>query len=472
METKSKGGFTGSIGFVLAAAGSAVGVGNIWRFPYLAARDGGGLFILVYLVLVVTFGFSLLVTDIAIGRKTGKNALEAFGAISKKWDFVGKVTFLIPAIIMTYYAVIGGWVLKYIADYITGNGAKAAQDGYFTGFITSHISPVVYMLIFMAITAIVVYAGVDKGIEKFSRIVMPGLILMVIGIAVFSLTLNHTDAQGVTRTGMQGLAVYLIPDFTGLTVAKFLNILLDAMSQLFFSLSVSMGIMITYGSYVKKDVDLNKSITQIEIFDTSVALLAGVMIIPAVYVFMGKEGMTSGPSLMFVALPKVFEAMGAAGTVVGIIFFIMVAFAALTSCVSIMETLVAGCMSTFKASRKKTSIVIAIIYAVLAAIICFGYNIFYFEITLPNGAQQQQLLDVMDYISNSFLMPLIALITSIFVGWVIKPKWIIDEMQLNGEKFGRKNMYTVMVKYITPVIMAVLFAQSTGIINFVLNMIN
>ena len=469
METKNKGGFTGSIGFVLAAAGSAVGVGNIWRFPYLAARDGGGLFIIVYLALVVTFGFSLLVTDIAIGRKTGKNVLEAFSAINKKWAFLGKITFLIPAIIMTYYGVIGGWVLKYIVDFVCGNSASTAQDGYFTSFITSQVSPVVYMLVFMALTAVVVYAGVDKGIEKFSKLVMPGLILMVIGIAVFSLTLSRTTADGITRTGMQGLAVYLVPDFTGLTFSKFLNILLDAMSQLFFSLSVSMGIMITYGSYVKKEVDLNKSIAHIEIFDTGVALLAGAMIIPAVYVFMGTEGMTSGPSLMFIALPKVFEAMGTTGVIIGIAFFVMVAFAALTSCVSIMETLVAGCMSTFKSSRKKTSIVIAVVYMVLAAVVCMGYNIFYFELTLPNGATAQ-ILDIMDYISNSFLMPLIALITSIFVGWVIKPQWIVDEMQLNGETFGRKNMYIVMVKYITPVIMAVLFAQSTGFTNIILSM--
>ena len=469
MDTKNKGGFTGSIGFVLAAAGSAVGVGNIWRFPYLAARDGGGLFIIVYLALVVTFGFSLLVTDIAIGRKTGKNVLDAFAAINKKWAFLGKITFLIPAIIMTYYGVIGGWVFKYIVEFICGNAYSTAQDGYFTSFITSQVSPVVYMLVFMALTAVVVYAGVDKGIEKFSKLVMPGLILMVIGIAVFSLTLSHTTADGITRTGMQGLAVYLVPDFTGFTFSKFLNILLDAMSQLFFSLSVSMGIMITYGSYVKKEVDLNKSITHIEIFDTGVALLAGAMIIPAVYVFMGTEGMTSGPSLMFIALPKVFEAMGTTGVIIGVVFFVMVAFAALTSCVSIMETLVSGCMSTFKSSRKKTSIVIAVVYMLLAAVVCLGYNIFYFELTLPNGATAQ-ILDIMDYISNSFLMPLIALITSIFVGWVIKPQWIVEEMQLNGETFGRKNMYIVMVKYITPVIMAVLFAQSTGFTNIILSM--
>ncbi len=462
MEKKA-GSFSGSLGFVLAAAGSAVGVGNIWRFPYLAAQDGGGLFILVYLVLVLTFGFTLLTTDIAIGRKTKKNALDAFGAISPGWDFLGKITFLVPALIMTYYTVIGGWVTRYAVSYISGKGGAAAEDGYFTDFITAPVAPVVFMLIFLAITAFVVYAGVDKGIERFSRLVMPGLLIMIICIAIFSLTLKHTDESGNVRTGLQGLAVYLIPDFEGLTFSKFLKILLDAMSQLFFSLSVSMGIMITYGSYVKKDVDLNKSIRQIEFFDTGVALLAGMMIIPAVYVFSGTEGMASGPSLMFVSLPKVFHAMGKAGTVVGLVFFIMVAFAALTSCVSIMETLVASCMTLFKTTRKKMSLIIGVISAAAAIVICLGYNIFYFELALPNG-QTAQLLDVMDYISNSFLMPLISFLTCIFVGWVIKPKWIQEEMESGGHVFRRKKLYAFMIRYAAPVIMAVLFLQSTGLL--------
>ena len=270
---KKKGSFTGSLGFILAAAGSAVGVGNIWRFPYLAAKDGGGLFILVYLILVLTFGFTLLTTDIAIGRKTRKNALQAFGSISPKWDFLGKLTFLVPALIMTYYSVIGGWITRYLFEYVVTDGTEAASDGYFTGFITSEASPVIFMLIFLLVTIWIVYRGVEKGIEQFSKFVMPGLLLLIIGIAIFSLTLKNTDTEGVTRTGIDGLMVYLKPDFEGLTVSKFLNILLDAMSQLFFSLSVSMGIMITYGSYVKKDTHLEKSIQQIEIFDTGVALL-------------------------------------------------------------------------------------------------------------------------------------------------------------------------------------------------------
>ena len=462
MEKKS-GNFSGSLGFVLAAAGSAVGVGNIWRFPYLAAQDGGGLFILVYLVLVLTFGFTLLTTDIAIGRRTKKNALYAFGAISPKWNFLGKLTFLVPALIMTYYSVIGGWVTKYAVTYLSGKSSAAAEDSYFTDFITAPVAPIVFMLVFLAITAFVVYAGVDKGIERFSRLVMPGLLIMIICIAVFSLTLKHIDESGNVRTGIQGLAVYLIPNFEGLTFSKFLKILLDAMSQLFFSLSVSMGIMITYGSYVKKDVDLNKSIRQIEFFDTGVALLAGMMIIPAVYVFSGTEGMASGPSLMFVSLPKVFHAMGKAGIIVGLAFFIMVAFAALTSCVSIMETLVASCMTLFKTTRKKMSLIIGVISAAAAIVICLGYNVFYFELALPNG-QTAQLLDVMDYISNSFLMPLISFLTCIFVGWVIKPKWIQEEMESSGHVFQRKKLYSFMIRYVAPVIMAVLFLQSTGLL--------
>ncbi len=462
MEKKS-GNFSGSLGFVLAAAGSAVGVGNIWRFPYLAAQDGGGLFILVYLVLVLTFGFTLLTTDIAIGRRTKKNALYAFGAISPKWNFLGKLTFLVPALIMTYYSVIGGWVTKYAVTYLSGKSSAAAEDSYFTDFITAPAAPIVFMLVFLAITAFVVYAGLDKGIERFSRLVMPGLLLMIICIAVFSLTLKHTDESGNVRTGLQGLAVYLIPNFEGLNFSKFLKILLDAMSQLFFSLSVSMGIMITYGSYVKKDVDLNKSIRQIEFFDTGVALLAGMMIIPAVYVFSATEGMASGPSLMFVSLPKVFHAMGKAGIIVGLVFFIMVAFAALTSCVSIMETLVASCMTLFKTTRKKMSLIIGVISAAAAIVICLGYNVFYFELALPNG-QTAQLLDVMDYISNSFLMPLISFLTCIFVGWVIKPKWIQEEMESSGHVFQRKKMYSFMIRYVAPVIMAVLFLQSTGLL--------
>lgn len=463
MKSK-KSNFSGSIGFVLAAAGSAVGVGNIWRFPYLCAKDGGGLFLLIYLVLVLTFGFVLLTTDVAIGRRTKQNALNAYATLHKKWRFLGYLTFLVPALIMTYYSVIGGWILKYLYVYMISNGTDAAKDGYFISFITSKASPIVFMLIFLSITAWIVFCGVEKGIEKFSKIIMPGLILLILVIAVFSLTLSHENDDGTVRTGIQGLMVYLRPDFTGLTVKRFLEILLDAMSQLFFSLSVSMGIMITYGSYVKDDVNLIKATNQIEIFDTAVAFLAGMMIIPAVFVFLGTEGMSSGPSLIFITLPKVFESMGILGKFVAIIFFIMLAFAALTSCVSVMETLVANCMEIFHQSRQKMCAVIGIYSLITALVICLGYNVFYFEVQLPNGSVGQ-LLDVMDYISNSFLMPFISLLTSILIGWVIGPQWITDEVTKNHEKFPRAGLYRFMIRYVVPVVMLILFLMSTGILN-------
>lgn len=459
--------FSGSIGFVLAAAGSAVGVGNIWRFPYLCAKDGGGLFLLVYLVLVLTFGFVLLTTDVAIGRKTKKNALKAFEELNPKWKFLGRLTFLVPVLIMTYYSVIGGWITKYLFVYLVSDGIEAAADGYFTSFITSDIAPIVFMLIFLALTAWIVFRGVEKGIEKFSKIIMPGLILLIVIIAVFCLTLTNTAPDGTVRTGMQGLAVYLKPDFHGLTVKRFLEILLDAMSQLFFSLSVSMGIMITYGSYVKKDVDLNKAVSQIEIMDTGVAFLAGVMIIPAVFVFSGLDGMSAGPGLMFVSLPKVFYSMGTVGRVIGILFFVLAGFAALTSCISVLESITANCMELFHTERKKTTRVLSVIYLIATAVIALGYSIFYVEVALPNGSTGQ-LLDIMDYISNSFMMPFISLLSAILIGWIMKPSWIAEEMELNGEKFKRKKLYNVMMRYIMPVIMVILFLQSTGVLNLIM----
>ena len=294
MEKKhTRGSFTGSIGFVLAAAGSAVGLGNIWRFPYLAAKDGGGTFILVYIVLALTFGFTLLTTDIAIGRKTGQSPLVAYGKIHPGWNGLGLLASIVPVVILPYYCSIGGWVLKYLSVFLTGHGTAAAEDGYFTGYITGTWQPIVWLGIYLFLTAFVVYRGVNKGIENYSKILMPILLILIIGISVFSLTLTHTDADGVVRTGLQGMKIYLVPNFKGMTLQKFFTVFVDALGQLFFSISVAMGIMVAYGSYVKKETNLMKSINQIEIFDTGVAFLAGLMIIPAVYVFLGTDGMAS-----------------------------------------------------------------------------------------------------------------------------------------------------------------------------------
>lgn len=461
MEKKSSH-FSGQIGFVLAAAGSAVGVGNLWRFPYLAAKDGGGLFLIVYLVLVLTFGFTLLTSDIAIGRRTKESAIGAYSKMQERWKFLGILTFLVPVLIMTYYAVIGGWITRYAVVYLSGQAEAAAQDGYFTSFITSPVSPVIFALLFMGVTALIVYNGVEGGIERVSKCMMPVLLVLVVIIAGYSLTLHHVDADGQVRTGMEGFLYYIRPDLEGITLRRFLQILLDAMSQMFFSLSVSMGIMITYGSYVKPEVDLNRAVNQIEIFDTGVALLAGAMIIPAVYVFSGTEGMSAGPSLMFISLPKVFAAMGKAGVFMGILFFVAAIFATLTSCISVLESITANCMEIFHTERKKTVLVLAVIYLAASAVIALGYSVFYFEITLPNGSAAQ-LLDVMDYISNSVMMPFIALLSAILIGWIKTPDYVIGEMERNGETFGRKAIYRVMIRYIAPLMMLVLFLQSTGI---------
>jgi len=467
-KTQNRGAFTGSLGFILAAAGSAVGLGNIWRFPYLAAKDGGGLFLVCYLVLALTFGFTLLVTEIAIGRKTGLSPLTAYGNIHPKMGWIGPIACLIPQLIIPYYCVIGGWVMKYLFTYITGSGSAAISDTYFTGFITAQWSPIIWFLIFLGATVFIVYKGVDKGIERLSRILMPVLVVLIAGIAVFSLFLSHTDESGVTRTGLQGFLVYVVPSFEGMTAKQLLITLTDAMGQLFYSVSVAMGIMITYGSYVKSDTDLNKSVNHIEIFDTAVAFLAGMMIIPAVFTFMGKESMSaSGPALMFVALPKVFGEMGSLiGTIIGIIFFLTVAFAALTSSVSITEAIVSCLMDKFHWDRKKAVMVVTVITLLLGILVCLGYNVLYFEAVLPNtpAGKNAQILDVLDYLSNYILMPVVSIATCIFIGWVVRPKVIIEEVTRNGEHFGREKLYIVMLKYVTPAMLLLLLLQALGII--------
>ncbi len=467
MKEKQRNSFSGSIGFVLAAAGSAVGLGNIWRFPYLAAKDGGGLFLVMYIVLALTFGFAMLTTEVAIGRKTKQSPLTAYSKLKNKWGFLGVLACLVPVIIMPYYCVIGGWVVKYFWAYLTGNGRAMAADGAFTSFISSSTEPVVTLLIFLLVTVFIVFRGVNKGIESFSKVLMPILLLLIIGIAIFSLTIRNTDANGVTRTGMEGLGIYLIPNLEGMTVKGFFTVLMDAMGQLFYSLSVAMGIMIAYGSYVKDSDNLGKSINRIEIFDTMVAFLAGVMIIPAVYAFQGTEGMqASGPSLMFISLPKVFAEMGNIGNLVGCLFFAMVLFAALTSSVSIMEAVVSSFMDKFHLTRTKAASIESVIALVGALVVCFGYNIWYFEANVGTVVKGQ-ILDLMDYASNYVLMPIVAIGTCILIGWILKPKTIIDEVEKSGCKFGRRRLYIFMIKFAAPLLLLILLLKSLGVLTII-----
>ncbi len=456
---KKRNSFSSSIGFVLAAAGSAVGLGNIWRFPYLAAKDGGGLFLVVYIVLALTFGFTMLVTEVAIGRKTKQSSLTAYGKLHKKSGWIGGIATLVPFMILPYYSIIGGWVLKYCVVFCTGQGVEATTDGYFTGFITGYAEPIVYTFIFLAAVGLVIFIGVNKGIESLSKILMPVLLIIVIAIAVFSLTIQ--GAEG--RTGIDGFAKYVIPNVEGMGFKDVFTVVMDAMGQLFYSISVAMGIMVTYGSYFKDESNLMKSVNRIEIFDTAVAFLAGVMIIPAVFAFMGEEGLqNAGPGLMFVALPKVFAAMGWIGNIVGAVFFIMVFFAALTSAISIFEAVVSSFMDKLNWTRRKSTIVEGIVAITLGVLICLGYNALYFELPLPNGTTAQ-LLDLFDYLSNNIFMPVVAIGTCILIGWIVKPKVIIDETTKNGEKFGRKTLYIVMIKFIAPVLLFLLLLGSFGV---------
>lgn len=430
---KQRGSFTNKLGFVLAAAGSAVGLGNLWRFPYLAAKYGGGIFLLVYLVLAVTFGFAMMITEIALGRKTRFSAIGAFASLNKKAGFIGYLACIVPFIITPYYCVIGGWVLKYFTVFLTNHVTEAVADDYFTGFITQPAAPVIFFVIYALATMIIVMFGVEKGVEKASRLMMPLLVVMTVVISVFGLM-----QPGAT----DGLKYYLLPDFGRFSATT----VLAAMGQLFYSMSLAMGIMITYGSYMKEDASLEKSVRQIELFDTGIAFMAGLMIIPAVFAFSGgsEEALGKGPSLMFITLPKVFDSMKF-GTVIGAVFFLLVLFAALTSSISLAETLVSIVMDKLGWTRKPACILIMVFILVIGIPVSLGFGIWSF--LAPLG---MSLLDFFDFISNSVLMPVVAFLTCVFVGFVIKPKTIIDEVERNG-KFGMKSFYTIMIKYIAPV---------------------
>ena len=457
MKTGSRSSWSGKWAFILAAAASAVGLGNMWRFPYLAAKYGGGTFLITYLVLVFTFGVSLLLLETAIGRKTGLSAIGAFRHFGKKFMFIGVLASVVPFIIVPYYCIIGGWVTKYAFAYIAAGPAAMADGGtFFSDFITNGVDSSVFMLIFMAAAFIIVARGVKGGIEKANLILMPALIVMAIAIAIFTLTLPGA---------LDGAAYYLMPD-----VSKFSpELVIGALGQMFYSLSLAMGIMITYGSYLEKKASLTQSVTRIGFFDLGVSFLAGLMIVPAAFVAMGSGdavAQNSGPSLMFIILPEVFADMGQVATIVGFVFFLLVFFAALTSAISLTETCVSIIQDGAGYSRRK-SLVITIVFIVVAGLfINSGYNVLSFIQPLGEGSS---LLDFADFISNSVIMPIVALLTCVFVGWIIKPKTIIDEVRISAP-FKMAKAWSVMVKYVAPVLVVVILvtalAQSLGIMKF------
>ncbi len=435
--------WSGKWAFILAAAASAVGLGNMWRFPYLAAKYGGGTFLITYLVLVFTFGVSLLLLETALGRKTGQSAIGAFSSFGKKYTFIGVLASAVPFIITPYYCIIGGWVTKYAASYL-GVGADALADGggFFTSFITSNVESYVWMLVFMILVFVVVGLGVKGGIEKANLFMMPALIIMAIAIAIYTLTMPGA---------VDGALYYLTPDFSKFSP----ELVISALGQMFYSLSLAMGIMITYGSYMRKQDSLTSSVVRIGGFDLGVSFLAGLMIVPAAFVAMGSGdavASAAGPSLMFITLPGVFADMQGMAAVIGFVFFLLVLFAALTSAISLTETLVSIVQDGMKCSRGKALGIIIAFVVIAGSIINAGYNGLAFIEPLGEGSS---MLDFADFISNSVLMPIVALLTCIFVGWIIKPKAIIDEVRISAP-FKAAGAWTVMIKYIAPVLVIII----------------
>ncbi len=455
MEKKNKrSSFSSKLGFVLSAAGSAVGLGNIWRFPYLAAKYGGGIFLLVYLLLVLSFGYTMIIAESALGRMTRKSPVGAYLHFGRDWMFRagGWINAVIPILIVPYYSVIGGWVCKYLFGYLRGDVSVLASDTYFSGFIgSSQAEP--WFLLFSLLTMLIIYMGVQNGIERVSTLMMPVLVVLAVIISIYA----------ITRPGaLSGVKYFLIPNpknFSWMTVVA-------AMGQMFYSLSIAMGILVTFGSYMKDNLSIEAATTHVEIFDTAIAVLAGLMIIPAVFAFSGGDPgvLKAGPSLMFITMPKIFASMGF-GRPAGIIFFLLVLFAALTSAIALAESAVSTFQDELHWGRKRASLVLFIIIALLGSLSALGYG--------PLAMVKivgMQFLDFFDFLTNSVMMPLAAMATCLLIVRVIGVDKIAAELMKDGALFQRRAVFNFMIKYLCPFFVAIILFSSLasvfGLISF------
>jgi len=444
-QDKKRSSFSGKIGFVLSAAGASVGLGNIWRFPYLAAKYGGGIFLIIYILLALTFGYSMIIAETSIGRMTGKSPVGAFSSFGKsRWlSFGGWFNAIIPILIVPYYSVIGGWVIKYLVEYIKGNGSLLATDGYFSSFITDGLSTEICFIVFALFTLGIIYAGVRNGIERVSKFMMPVLVVLSVIIAIYS----------VSRPGaLKGVEYFLIPNiknFSWMTVVA-------AMGQMFYSLSIAMGILITFGSYMKKDISIEDSTRNVEVFDTAIAIMAGLMIIPAVFSFSGGDPDTlqAGPSLMFITIPKVFDSMSL-GTVIGILFFLLVLFAAVTSSIALTESAVSTFEDELGWGRKKSTVLVGVIMLLLGSLSSLGYG------PLANvKILGMQFLDFFDFLTNSVMMPIAAIAICLLVSRVIGVKRIEEEVLHGESSFRRKKVFYIMIQYLCPIFAVIILISS------------
>ena len=408
--------FSGKIGFVLSAAGASVGLGNIWRFPYLAAKYGGGIFLLVYILLAVTFGYTMIVAETALGRMTHKSPVSAYAHFGKGKGirFGGWINAIIPILIVPYYSVIGGWVIHYLAEYLCGRGSNLAADGYFSGFITNGLQAELAFLLFSLFTLGIIFAGVRNGVERVSKVMMPVLVVLSLVIAGYS----------VTRPGaLAGVKYFLVPNpknFSWMTVVT-------AMGQMFYSLSIAMGILVTFGSYMKKDVSIEESTENVEVFDTAIA-----------------------------TIPKVFASMGL-GTAVGVLFFVLVLFAAITSSIALTESAVSTFEDELGWDRTRSTVLIGAIMVVLGSLSALGYG--------PLAGVTvfgMQFLDFFDFLTNSVMMPIAAIATCLLVSRVIGVEQIAQEVEQDGQRFRRKPVFNFMIRWLCPIFAAIILASSVA----------
>ena len=377
-------------------------------------------------------------------RKSPVGAFESFGN-SRFISIGGWINAIIPILIVPYYSVIGGWVIKYLIEYFAGHSKTLAGDAYFTTFISNGWSTEICFIIFTLFTLGIIYAGVRNGIERVSRFMMPILIVLSLIIAVYS----------VTRPGaIEGVKYFLVPNFDHFSWMT----VVSAMGQMFYSLSIAMGILITFGSYMKKDTSIEKSTENVEIFDTAIAIMAGLMIIPAVFAFSGgnAETLKSGPALMFITIPKVFANMGF-GTAIGIVFFLLVLFAAVTSSIALTESAVSTFEDELHWSRKKSTVFMGMVMLLLGTLSCLGYG------PLANfKILGMQFLDFFDFITNSVMMPIAAIATCLLVSKVVGVDKIEEEITKDGQAFRRKKIFCFMIKYLCPLFAAIILISSVA----------
>lgn len=454
---KKKNGFASALGFILAAAGSAVGLGNLWAFPYKVSANGGAAFVLVYIASILLIGIIAMIAEVLLGRRSEANTVTAFKKINKNIGWIGLAMVAIPFLITCYYSVLGGWTLRFAVNSFNGSelGSNAVSFGSFT---SNAIEPVIYTFIFLTLSALIIKSGIKGGIEKASKVLMPTLFLILLAITIFCLFLG----EGVSA----GLNFYLNPNFAELGFDG----ILAAMGQAFFSLSLGMGIMVCYGSYSGKEINIGKSAVMISIFDTVIALLAGSAIFSALGALQPESlSQAQGPSLLFVILPQVFVKMGALGNVVSFLFFAMVVIAAITSVISLLEVSAQFAIQKFKLDRVKATLTVCAICFIVSVPITWSVGgAFDGAVTLFG----YDLLTLLDEMTNTVLMPLGATGSCIAMGWLLDKKLTANPMktlrtlQENGLHLGKiEKVYVVMLKFVTPVL--ILFMDIMGIITHV-----